>query len=139
MWSYYQYWYETRPEKRKGNSKYIGGGRRRLHRESDRCAACHAHQWIQNGGGPTLKALKTLHQAERWDILGYLREMALYAEVETGGRSFVLTHAGLDNFSPGKPLEEYELEDFLFGRPTPESAYWPDKFLIFEHTPTRLL
>ncbi len=65
--------------------------------------------------------------------------MDLYAEVEVGGRSFVLTHAGLDHFAPDKPLEEYELEDFLFSRPAPESVYWPDKTLVFGHTPTRVL
>lgn len=96
-------------------------------------------EWLQNGGGPTLKALKELPQAQRQDILEYLRETELYAEVEVGGRSFVLTHAGLDRFSPDKPLEDYELTDFLFGRPAPESAYWPHRTLIFGHTPTRLL
>jgi len=59
--------------------------------------------------------------------------------VEVGGRSFVLTHAGLEQFAPDKPLEDYELTDFLFGRPAPESVYWPDRTLIFGHTPTRLL
>ncbi len=98
-----------------------------------------AQEWIVNGGLPTLKALKGLSQSERQDILDYLREMDLYAEVEVGGRSFVLTHAGLDHFAPDKPLEEYELEDFLFSRPAPESVYWPDKTLIFGHTPTRIL
>jgi len=96
-------------------------------------------EWIQNGGAPTLKALKELSQAERRDILDYLRDMGLYAQVEVGGRSFVLTHAGLERFAPDKPLEDYELTDFLFGRPAPESVYWPDRALIFGHTPTRLL
>ncbi len=97
-----------------------------------------AQEWIANGGTPTLKALRGLSQSERQDILDYLREMDLYAEVEVNGRSFVLTHAGLAHFAPDKPLEEYELEDFLFVRPAPESVYWPDKTLIFGHTPTRI-
>ncbi len=98
-----------------------------------------AQEWIANGGAPTLKALKGLSQSERQDILDYLREMDLYAEVEVDGRSFVVAHAGLDHFAPDKPLEEYELADFLFARPVPESVYWPDKTLIFGHTPTRIL
>ncbi len=98
-----------------------------------------AQEWIVNGGLPTLKALKGLSQSERQDILDYLREMDLYAEVEVDGRSFVVAHAGLDHFAPDKPLEEYELADFLFARPVPESVYWPDKTLIFGHTPTRIL
>ena len=65
--------------------------------------------------------------------------MELYAEAEAGGRSFVLTHAGLDHFSPEKPLEDYELEDFLFCRPKPNEVFWPDRYLVYGHTPTRLL
>ena len=71
--------------------------------------------------------------------MDYLREMALYAEVEAGGRSFVLTHAGLDHFSPEKPLEDYALEDFLFCRPKLEEDFWSDRHLVYGHTPTRLL
>jgi len=95
--------------------------------------------WLANGGEPTLRALRALPQSRRQDILDYIRDMDLYAEIEAGGQAFVLAHAGLDRFAPDKPLEEYELEDFLFGRPTPESVYWPDRTLIFGHTPTRLL
>lgn len=96
-------------------------------------------EWLTNGGGPTIRALKQLTQDEREDILEYVREMELYAEVEAGGRSFVLTHAALENFDPAKPLDAYKLQDFLFGRPEPEISYYPDKILVFGHTPTRLL
>ena len=95
--------------------------------------------WIRNGGGLTLRGLQKLSRAEREDILDYLREMELYAEAEASGRSFVLTHAGLDHFSPDKPLEDYALEDFLFYRPKPDEAFWPDRYLVYGHTPTRLL
>ena len=59
--------------------------------------------------------------------------------METRGKSFVLIHAALENFDPEKPLDAYELPDFLFGRPEPETVYYPDKILVFGHTPTRLL
>jgi len=96
-------------------------------------------EWIANGGGPTLRALKELNREERREILEYFQEMDLYAEVEAGGRSFVLTHAALENFDPAKPLDAYELQDFLFGRPNPEAVCCPDKILVSGHTPTRLL
>lgn len=38
-----------------------------------------------------------------------------------------------------KALEDYGLEDFLFGRPELDTAYYPDKILVFGHTPTRIL
>lgn len=96
-------------------------------------------EWIANGGTTTLRGLKNLTQQERGKILEYLQEMALYEEVTVGGRAFLLVHAGLDNFSPNKPLGEYELTDFLFGRPGADTSYYPDKTVIFGHTPTRLL
>ena len=96
-------------------------------------------EWIANGGGVTLRSLKELATEEREEILEYFREMELFAEMETNGRSFVLTHSGLSNFSPGRPLSDYNLEDFLFCRPGMDTVYFPDKFLIFGHTPTRYL
>ena len=65
--------------------------------------------------------------------------MELFACVKAGGRDFVLLHSGLGHFSPDKALEDYELEDFLFGRPELDTAYYPDKILVFGHTPTRIL
>lgn len=96
-------------------------------------------EWIANGGGPTLRALKQLNREEREDILEYFQEMALYAEVEAGGRRFVLTHAAPEHFAPDQPLDAYKLQDFLFGRPEPGAAYYPDRLLVFGHTPTRVL
>lgn len=96
-------------------------------------------EWILNGGGVTLQKLKQLSLEQRMDILDYLREMELYAQVEVGGRSFLLTHSGLDQFSPKKPLQDYQLQDFLFCRPDLETTYFPDKLLIFGHTPTQVL
>ncbi len=96
-------------------------------------------EWIGNGGGPTLRDLKHLSQSEREELLEYLQEMDLYAEVEAGGRSFVLVHAGIGRFAPDKPLEEYDLTDFLFGAPERDAVYYPEKTVILGHTPTRLL
>lgn len=96
-------------------------------------------EWLDNGGEPTLKELRQMDREEREDILEYLHEMELYAEVEAGGRSFVLVHAAIENFSPEKPLEAYEMQDFLFGRPGPKTIGYPERFLVFGHTPTRLL
>ena len=96
-------------------------------------------EWLTNGGGPTLRGLRQITQEEREDILEYVQEMELYAEVTAGGRRFVLTHSAIGHFDPAKPLDSYELPDFLFGRPDPGAVYYPDKILVFGHTPTRLL
>ena len=46
-------------------------------------------EWLVNGGEPTLRALRGLTGEERQEILEYLREMELYAQVDAGGRSSV--------------------------------------------------
>lgn len=94
--------------------------------------------WLANGGGPTLHELKQLRQEEREGLLDYIQEMDLYAQVEAGGCCFVLVHIGLEHF-PEKPLEEYELTDFLFCRHNPDQVYYEDRYLVYGHTPTRLL
>ena len=96
-------------------------------------------EWIANGGNVTIRSLKELSQEEREDVLEYFQEMELFAQIRAGGRDFVLLHSGLGHFSPDKALEDYELEDFLFGRPELDTAYYPDKILVFGHTPTRIL
>ena len=49
----------------------------------------------------------------------------------------MLTHAGLGNFLPDKPLDAYTAEELLWHRPAPEESYYPDATVIFGHTPTQ--
>lgn len=96
--------------------------------------------WIQNGGSPTLKGFRKLLKQDPelvQGILEYLQDCPLYEEVEANGREFVLVHSGLgENFSLNKPLHEYESGDFLFTRPSFQTVYYPNKTVIFGHTPT---
>ncbi len=96
-------------------------------------------EWIANGGSVTIQSLALLSQEERQDILDYLREMELFVQLEVKDKSFILLHSALDRFSPNKALDSYELPDFLFGRPNLNTTYYPDKTLVFGHTPTRIL
>ena len=96
-------------------------------------------EWILNGGTPTLRELKKLSMSKRKAILEYIREMDVYIEVEAGGRSFLLTHAGLNHFVPDKPFDEYKLTDYLFGRSILEQEFYSDKYLVYGHTPTQIL
>lgn len=56
-----------------------------------------------------------------------------------GGKRYILTHAGLHHFRPNRPLENYDLEDFLFRLPDYSRRYFPDQstFLVTGHTPTQ--
>ncbi len=95
--------------------------------------------WQVNGGAPTLRQFSALKMEERLQIQEYLGEFSLYEEARVGNHGYVLLHAGLAHFSPDKPLEEYSLEDFMEGAPDYATQYWPDRYLISGHTPTRLI
>ena len=73
------------------------------------------------------------------DILDYLNEFELYAEVCAGGKHYILAHAGLGNFSPEKRLEDYSLEELAFSRTDYSKALFQDKILVTGHTPTSLI
>lgn len=96
--------------------------------------------WIDNGGGPTLKGLQRLLRKDAESVYGiieYLREAPLYEELEVNGKHFVLVHAGLGNFRADRPLDDYSPEDFLLSRPSLDTHYFPNARVIFGHTPSR--
>ena len=96
-------------------------------------------EWIQNGGRASILQFLQLGGEEIETVCEYLPELSAYEEITVQGRQFLLVHAGLEHFSPARSLEEYDLEDFLFCRPNLDAFYFPDKTLVFGHTPTRLL
>ena len=73
-----------------------------------------AELWFHNGGERSLMDFLTLNAEQMRTAWNYMRAMPLYREVEAGGRQFVLVHGGLGNFSPGRPLEDYQ----------PRELYW---------------
>ena len=93
-------------------------------------------QWMQNGGEPTLLQYMALSPEQRRDILAYLAEFQLYETCEVRGVPFLLTHSGLEDFSPDRPLEDYPADAFLNARPAPSAEFYDDRFMVFGHTPT---
>ena len=96
-------------------------------------------EWLNDGGDATMKDFSRLSQEQRDDILDYLNDFELYKEVYAGGKHYILTHAGLGNFSPQKRLEDYSLEDLAFSRTDYSKALFRDKILVTGHTPTALI
>ncbi|MBR2010652.1 MAG: metallophosphoesterase [Clostridia bacterium] len=91
--------------------------------------------WSREGGASTLEGFRALDDDMREGLLDYLSDFALYEEVEAGGKSYVLVHAGIDCFDPEKPLDAYEPENF-FTAPQ-EEAYYEDRVVIVGHAPTK--
>lgn len=92
--------------------------------------------WQNDGGSKTIKQFTELNMQERNDIIEYLGEFALYDEILVNNKSFVLVHAGLDNFSVKKRLEEYTLSELIFKAPDYEKVYFKDRYLVTGHLPT---
>ena len=93
-------------------------------------------RYLRNGGQVTLNALRSITDAERSDILDFLREAPLWEAVTAGGRDFILVHAGLGNFSPEKKLSEYAPDELLWARPPLDERYFEDIMTVAGHTPT---
>jgi len=96
-------------------------------------------EWINVGGEATINEFYKLSREEKEEILEYLLNFEVYETVEIGMRSFVLVHAGLENFSEKRSMEDYSFLELIFGRTDYESVYFKDKYLVTGHTPTRLI
>lgn len=95
--------------------------------------------WLHNGAAPTVEGFRKLlaEDPERVEgILDYLREAPLYVCVEAGGTEYILVHSGIGNFRRKKPLKSYSRHDLLWERPERSTRYYPDKMVVFGHTPT---
>lgn len=93
-------------------------------------------EWMKEGGAVTASQINELDEEEREDLLDYMEEFLLYAEIKAGGKEFVLVHAGLDNFSPDRELEDYHYKELIYNAPDYGKVYFKNKFLVTGHCPT---
>ncbi len=96
-------------------------------------------EWQNVGGQATMDEFHKLTLEEKQDIVDYLEEFALYEEVKVKGKTYIMVHAGLANFSPERPLEDYGLHELIFQCPDYEMTYFPDKYLVAGHLPTKAI
>ncbi len=92
--------------------------------------------WIRKGGAKTMEGFKALDDDMKEGILEYLEELSLYEEVEIGGRKYLLVHAGIADFDPDTPLDDYMPEDFISEPLDPEKTYFEDVTIVVGHIPT---
>lgn len=93
-------------------------------------------EWMSVGGDQTISEFHKLSLEEREDILDYLTEFELYEVVHVNGETFILVHAGLENFALDRDLYDYDLSELIFHKPDYEKEYFPDKYLVTGHVPT---
>lgn len=92
--------------------------------------------WGKNGGEATARAFFSLTPDDREWLVDYLGEFAPYEEVEVGGKHYLLVHAGLQNFSASRDIEDYDIAELISQSPDYAQVYFADKTLITGHKPT---
>lgn len=95
--------------------------------------------WQQNGSISTTDEFHKCDKAVQRQIVEFISDVEVYDEIEVGGKTFILVHAGLGNFSPDKEMWEYELDELVWKRPDYEVQYFEDKYVVSGHTPTMLI
>lgn len=95
--------------------------------------------WLADGGTSTEKAFMELSEDEQKSILDYIADFRIYETLEVGDKTYVLSHAGIDNFKKSKELHEYDMYDFISGRMDYSKVYSDDFYLVSGHTPTGLI
>lgn len=93
-------------------------------------------KWLSMKSKKTISDFLSLNEEDKESIIDYLSEFQPFEEVEAGGKTFVLAHAGIDNFEDGKALDDYSEEDFVFAKTDYSKVYFKNKYLITGHTPT---
>ncbi len=95
--------------------------------------------WYANGAASTTKEFHQCDEATQKEIIEFISDLEVYEALEVGGRSFILVHAGLGNFSPDRPLWDYELNELVWQRPDYNTKYFENQYVITGHTPTMLI
>ena len=96
--------------------------------------------WMENGGETTVKGFRRLDADTKETVLEYLEEFSAYEIVETGGRIYVLVHAGIGGYCPGKSLDDYDFSDFIFYGPDYSRRYFKEGVaMVVGHTPVMSL
>ncbi|MBQ9748880.1 MAG: metallophosphoesterase [Clostridia bacterium] len=92
--------------------------------------------WLLDGGATTIEEFTKLPMDDRLFLLEYLEEFTDIEEITVGDSTFVLTHAGLSDFHPDKPLADYAPFRYGIDETDYETRYYPDKYLVTGHIPT---
>lgn len=96
--------------------------------------------WYElNGGQKTIDEFRALSIDERNDLLEFMMDFSVYEEISVAGCDYILVHAGLGGFYPGKNMGEYTLKELVWDRADYNVKYFSDKYVVTGHTPTQFI
>ena len=97
--------------------------------------------WQMNGCRTTMEGLGRLNSKERREIVRYIRGFSLHETVTVGKNTFILVHAGFENFSKDRPIDDYTPDELVWCRHVPDERYFDDEstYFVTGHTPVQKL
>lgn len=95
--------------------------------------------WQRNGGKTTIDGFRKLDWETRQDAIDFIKDFLIYEERNVNGRDYLLVHAGLGNYSPGKAIESYSLKELVWDRSDVKQQYFDDIYVVTGHTPTQMI
>lgn len=97
--------------------------------------------WTDNGGKTTIEGILRLSNDEIAELIEYISSFSKYECLTIQDKKHVLVHSIPYDFKEDKPLDEYEIDDFLWERPDYAKRYfrYENTFFVTGHTPTRCI
>ena len=93
--------------------------------------------WQYNGGRTTIQEFCALDRKMQRLVIDFLKDFYIYEEMTVNDRDYLLVHAGLGGFYPGKEIEQYSLEELIWRRAEYDIQYYEDIYVVTGHTPTQ--
>ena len=112
-----------------------------LQKEFEHSSSMSFDIWSACGGGATCASLIDVGIDKISDIYNYILSFPYYIIVEVDGKSILLVHAGLGNYTHTKSLNEYSAEELVWDEFDYDDVYYPLQFdkIIVGHTPTFII
>lgn len=95
--------------------------------------------WQRNGSETTIEEFRRLDPEMRREVIDYIFNFSIYEELTVYDEKYLLVHAGLGDYKPGKRIEEYSLKNLVWDRADYGIQYFDDVFVVTGHTPTQFI
>lgn len=93
--------------------------------------------WQYNGSMTTIDEFRALEREMQREVIDFIKDFLIYAEITVAGKNYLLVHGGLGNFYPGKHIEDYSIKELIWDRAEYDIQYYDDKYVVTGHTPTQ--
>ena len=93
--------------------------------------------WQYNGSSTTIAEFRALSREMQRKAIEFIEEFSIYEELTVNGKDYLLVHAGLGNYYPGKDVEDYSLKELIWDRAEYDIQYFEDVYVVTGHTPTQ--